>query len=110
MLPQPAPADDQTNDLIFRLMDFVPVPLLISAHEPNSENIQAERHHIFINKAFLQQIGYDMQEMPTIQSFFRLAYRDEQLRTFRYQQWLDVVAESIQAGRTVAEVTSLIEC
>ena len=110
MMPPLSPTDGQANDLIFRLMDFVPVPLLISAHEPNSENIQAERHHIFINKAFLQQIGYDMQEMPTIQSFFLLAYRDEQMRAFRYQQWLDVVAESIQAGRTVAEMTSLIEC
>lgn len=110
MLQQQSPVDDQANELIFRLMDFVPVPLLISAHDSQSDNIQAERQHIFINKAFLQQIGYDMQEMPTIQAFFQLAYRDEQLREFRYQQWLDAVADSIQAGRTVAEVTTLIQC
>ncbi|MEC7120252.1 MAG: sensor domain-containing diguanylate cyclase [Pseudomonadota bacterium] len=105
-----ATVEAEMYQLIFRLMDFVPVPLLISEEIEHADNVQRERRHVFINKAFLEQIGYTMEEMPGIQAFFELAYPEQEVRDFRFQEWLDAVDASIAQNKTVAEVTSLVRC
>ena len=76
------------NTSLVRLLNFLPYPLLIS--ELRSE----ERHNIFVNNNFIDEIGYTCDDIPTISSWFAKAYPEVEYRNSVISSWNDLVIEA----------------
>lgn len=76
--------DRELQQILFRSFDVIPLPILVSEsiarHDGRSPDMIPQRHHSFLNKAFLEQLGYDLAELPDMASWFQVAYPDEGYR------------------------------
>jgi diguanylate cyclase (GGDEF)-like protein len=63
-----------------------------------------------MNKAFLEQLGYNLTDLPDMASWFRSAYPDEEYRSSIIQAWHTQIEQSVRQGLNVAEMPSLIRC
>lgn len=95
---------------IFEFLDIVPIPVLVSEVVVNGGGLSVTRQHRFLNLAFLEQIGYTMDEMPDIEQWFKLAYPEPILRKAMVEDWSRVVERSLAEGRRTAEMDALIQC
>lgn len=100
-----APHDIET--VLFHSLDVIPIPALVSTSDTASAG---RRSHLFINKAFLQQIGYTAEEMPDMLSWFQLAYPDPIYRQQIVREWQRAVELSQARGENVAEMSALVRC
>jgi len=66
-----------------KILNFLPYPLLVSE---SRENV---RHNIFLNRKFLEEIGYAIEEIPTIEDWFVKAYPDAMYRETVRKEWLN---------------------
>jgi signal transduction histidine kinase len=73
-----------------KVLDFLPYPFMVTEVR---DEIQ---HNIFINKKFLEEIGYNRQELPTIKEWFLLAYPNE---TYRLEVMSDWFSRILMAER-----------
>ncbi|WP_159453778.1 sensor histidine kinase [Ohtaekwangia koreensis] len=64
-----------------KVFNFLPYPLLVS------ELINGVRQNIFVNKAFEEEIGFPLCEIPTIDSWFEKAYADTAYRSLIISEW-----------------------
>lgn len=96
---------------LFQVMDFVPIPLILSeaVGSDQSEDIHF-RVHRHVNRAFLGEVGYSLEEMPNIESWFTLAYPDAQYRNRIKDQWAEVVSHGALTGQTTVEMPALVQC
>ncbi len=102
---------DQAIQILFQGMDFTPVPLLLSKVEgPEVPAVPRARQHCFINKAFTTQLGYDMDDIPDLESWFQKAYPDPDYRHSIIASWCATIAESQQKGLSSAEMQALVQC
>jgi diguanylate cyclase (GGDEF)-like protein len=93
--------------VLFHSLDVIPIPALVSTSDAAQEG---KRNHLFINKAFLQQIGYTAEEMPDMLSWFQLAYPDPVYRQQVIREWQEAVEDSLVRGENVAETSALVRC
>lgn len=97
------------RELLANSFEFIPIPILISECS-NSSDINSGRWHRFSNQAFRQQIGYSLEDMPDIDSWFRLAYPDVGYREQVMQAWTQEVERCQASGQPLAELTTLVCC
>ncbi|WP_343592879.1 sensor domain-containing diguanylate cyclase [Paracidovorax wautersii] len=95
------------DTVVFDFLDVIPMPVLVSemtgrAHSDNSPR--------FVNTAFLEQIGYALEDIPDIDSWFRLAYPDPEIRKVATNDWFLAIDRSLAQGRRIAEVSAPIQC
>lgn len=64
-----------------KILDFLPYPFLVS------ELKDGLRTNSFINKKFSEEIGYTLDEIPTIHDWFSMAYPHEPYRITIADQW-----------------------
>ena len=106
--------DRELQQILFRSFDVIPLPILVSEsiarHDGRSPDMILQRRHRFLNKAFLEQLGYDLAELPDMASWFRLAYPDEGYRRTIIDSWHSQVEQSLSQGLEVAEMPALIHC
>ncbi|BBT79535.1 GGDEF domain-containing protein [Aeromonas allosaccharophila] len=106
--------DRELQQILFRSFDVIPLPILVSEsiarHDGRSPDMIPQRRHRFLNKAFLEQLGYDLAELPDMASWFRLAYPDEGYRRTIIDSWHSQVEQSLSQGLEVAEMPALIRC
>ncbi|MFQ2190177.1 GGDEF domain-containing protein [Aeromonas jandaei] len=106
----------ELQQILFRSFDVIPLPILVSESVARREglpdtgdNIPVRRHR-FLNRAFREQLGYDLADLPDMDSWFRLAYPDATYRSAIIQAWHTEVEQSLQQGLEVAEMPALIRC
>ncbi|RQO76203.1 GGDEF domain-containing protein [Aquitalea sp. FJL05] len=97
------------RELLANSFEFIPIPILISECS-NSGDINSGRWHRFSNQAFRQQIGYSLEDMPDIDSWFQLAYPDAGYRAEVMQTWEREVERCLASGQPLAELTALVCC
>ncbi|TNI87538.1 GGDEF domain-containing protein [Aeromonas sobria] len=106
--------DLELQQILFRSFDVIPLPILVSEAITRPDSISPDplpqRLHRFINKAFLEQLGYDLTDLPDMASWFRLAYPDEGYRRTIIDAWHTQVEQSLAQGLEVAEMPALIRC
>ncbi|MCS3805064.1 diguanylate cyclase (GGDEF)-like protein [Chromobacterium alkanivorans] len=102
-------AVDVGKEVLSRSLDFVPIPILISESDAKLDQ-PGRRVHRYLNRAFLQQIGYTLEQMPDMEAWFRLAYPDPVYRLEVEQSWLQAVKDSLALGRNLAEMTVRVCC
>ena len=64
-----------------RFLNFLPYPFILSERRGDV------RCNIFLNKKFLEEIGYTPEEVPTIEEWFQLAYPDLSYRNEIIHEW-----------------------
>jgi signal transduction histidine kinase len=66
---------------IEKVLDFLPYPFLVSEWRNDS------RRNLFVNKKFINEIGYTIDEIPTLEAWFEKAYPDSSYRTEIINAW-----------------------
>ncbi|SFE33670.1 GGDEF domain-containing protein [Paracidovorax wautersii] len=95
------------NTMVFDFLDVIPMPVLVSEMAGNAHSAHRPR---FVNTAFLEQIGYGLDEIPDIESWFRLAYPDPEIRKAVENDWFLAIDRSLAQGRRIAESSAPIQC
>lgn len=75
-----------------KVFNFLPYPLLVS------EAIDGVRRNIFVNKAFEEEIGIPLSEIPTIEQWFEKAYPDIVYRSQIALEWMQQENHAYNAG------------
>ncbi|RAW00950.1 sensor histidine kinase [Pseudochryseolinea flava] len=78
-----------------RVLDFLPYPFLISERRENTI------HNIFVNKKFVEEIGYNIEEMETIHDWFRVAYPDPEYRRKIFEEWKQLVETATEKDQSI---------
>lgn len=92
---------------LLEFLDVIPIPALVSEMTGKQNSDNSPR---FINAAFLEQIGYSLDEIPNIESWFEIAYPDPIMRLDAKDVWYRAVDQSLAEGRRTAEMSALIRC
>ena len=64
-----------------KILDFLPYPFLVSEIREDSQQ------NIFVNRNFIEEIGYSCEEIPTITEWFEQAYPDLGYRDEIMKEW-----------------------
>ncbi|WP_167882257.1 PAS domain-containing sensor histidine kinase [Leptospira langatensis] len=89
-------------DLLRKIGDFVPCPFVFSSGEAGSEEL------LYLNRAFLDQIGYDYEDLSNVQDWFLLAYPDPEYRESKRTDWYSMIKEAKEGGKDTVFVTTQI--
>ena len=76
------------NVSLVKVLNFLPYPVLVS------EFRNGEQHNIFVNKTFIDEIGYTCEDIPTISAWFSNAYPDFEYRNAVISDWNKLVIEA----------------
>ena len=76
------------NVSLVKVLNFLPYPVLVS------EFRDGEHHNIFVNKNFIDEIGYTCEDIPTISAWFINAYPDLEYRNSVISDWNKLVIEA----------------
>ncbi|SDB81377.1 ATP-binding protein [Williamwhitmania taraxaci] len=82
------------EDNFKRLVSLYPNPTIIQ----NDDGIQ------FVNEAWVNQVGYTVEDIPTNNHWFSLAYPDPELRTHLLKKWKIFIETDPLDGKTVVDV------
>ena len=97
---------EMRDELVFEFLDVIPMPVLVSEQVGDR---QCDNRPRFVNAAFLEQIGYGLDEIPDIDHWFHLAYPDPSVRETTRSEWFGAVESSLERGRRTAEASALIQ-
>lgn len=75
-----------------KVFNFLPYPLLVS------EIVDGVRQNIFVNRAFEEEIGFRLSDIPTIDSWFEIAYVDTTYRSEITSRWKQQESLANQSG------------
>jgi signal transduction histidine kinase len=75
-----------------RVFNFLPYPLLVS------EIVDGVRTNIFVNRAFEEEIGFPLSEIPTLNKWFETAYGDAIYRSQVACEWKRLEREAYKTG------------
>ncbi len=95
----------------FHSLDLMPIPTLVSSpvYAPDS-GMEVNRQHLHVNRAFVQQLGYRLADIPDMHSWFAKAYPDAALRADVLQRWLTAVAQALADGQEQVQQPGLVTC
>jgi signal transduction histidine kinase len=86
-----------------RVLDFLPYPFLIS------EVIEGVTYNSFVNRKFLEEIGYTIEDIPTISDWFNVAYPDEAYRMNVIHGWNELIRKATLANQESVLTKALIQ-
>lgn len=69
-----------------------------------------EQHIEYINQQFTQLFGYTLDDIPDLESWYRLAYPDEQYRNTVVREWSKQVDLACHDGSNAPELETDISC
>lgn len=100
----------ETEDVLFKSLNVIPIPILLSESHLNESTGEIQRIHRFINHAFVKQIGYTLADIPNIDAWFDTVYPDALVRQAMIDDWEQAVECSLAAGINTAEMQARILC
>jgi signal transduction histidine kinase len=77
---------------LIRVFDFLPYPFLLSEYRNGSQ------FNIYVNKPFIEEIGYTCDDIPTIDDWFLQAYPDPIYREQVINDWQEKKNRSLLVG------------
>ncbi|HTH56571.1 MAG TPA: HAMP domain-containing sensor histidine kinase [Cyclobacteriaceae bacterium] len=77
-----------------RILDFLPYPFLVSRMKDGI------KQNAYVNQKFIDEIGYSLAEMPTIEEWFQLAYPDVSYRQSVMAKWEELSNQNLALGNT----------
>jgi signal transduction histidine kinase len=86
-----------------KVLDFLPYPFLVS------EWRDGHQRNLYANKAFIEEIGFTCQDIPTITDWFELAYPEIRYRHEVMLEWEQTRLRAIEQGKEAVIVKAKIE-
>ncbi len=99
-----------TNDLeisrfeLHKVADFLPYPFIIA------EVIDGIHYNTYLNEKFLLEIGYTLEEIPTIEKWYEHAYPDQFNRDRVISAWEQEQIKSQNQGKVFVKNKSQVVC
>lgn len=84
--------------------DLLPYPFIIA------EVIDGQHLNTYLNEKFLDEIGYTLDEIPTIEAWYGKAYPDDEYRDKVITTWDDEELLSQQEGKVFVKSKSHVTC
>jgi len=84
--------------------DFLPYPFIIA------EVIDNVHYNTYLNEKFLEEIGYSLEEIPTIEAWYEKAYPDPNYMDKVITDWDNEQLLSQQKGKVFVKNKSLVTC
>lgn len=94
-------AVDKSERQLQRLVEVSPVPLVI---------LQGNRDFVFINCKFTELFGYTLEDLPTIEAWWLLAYPDATYREELKQRWNTAATKAIETRTEIEPQTARVTC
>ncbi|MEO5775981.1 MAG: PAS domain-containing sensor histidine kinase [Flavobacterium sp.] len=90
---------------LHKVADFLPYPFIIA------EVINGIHYNTFLNEKFSEEIGYTLEEIPTIEAWYNYAYPDHTYRDGVIRAWdEEEEGNSKQEGKVFVRKKSLVTC
>ncbi|MGC4039696.1 MAG: PAS domain-containing sensor histidine kinase [Flavobacterium sp.] len=89
---------------LHKVADFLPYPFIIA------EVIDGIHYNTFLNEKFSEEIGYTLDEIPTIGTWYEKAYPDDAYRDEVITAWDEEEINSKQEGKVFVRKKSLVTC
>ncbi|UPT70242.1 MAG: PAS domain-containing sensor histidine kinase [Flavobacterium sp. JAD_PAG50586_2] len=89
---------------LHKVADFLPYPFIIA------EVIDGIHYNTFVNEKFSEEIGYTLEEIPTIETWYEHAYPDEAYRQKVIRDWDEEEINSKQEGKVFVKMKSHVTC
>lgn len=89
---------------LHKVADFLPYPFIIA------EVIDGTHHNTFLNEKFIEEIGYAIDEIPTIEKWYENAYPDEIYRNNVIRAWDKAEIESQEEEKVFVKMKSQVTC
>ena len=89
---------------LHKVADFLPYPFIIA------EVIDGIHHNTYLNEKFLDEIGFTLDEIPTIEKWYERAYPDEIYKDDVIRSWNQEETESQQIGKVFVKMKSHVTC
>lgn len=86
-----------------RVLDFLPYPFLVSKF------VDGVAYNSFVNRKFLEEIGYTIEEMPTINDWFEKAYPDPKYRSEVMAGWQQLIQNANEIQEESILMKALIQ-
>jgi len=83
------------------ILDFSPIAIGWSEGEDRIE---------YLNRQFTELFGYTLDDLPDLDTWYRLAYPDEQYRQSLILPWREAVAVAHRSGSPVPELEADVRC
>ncbi len=92
----------QESEKIFRsIIETIPLPIVLD---------DAQGNIIYLNKSFIQTMGYTMKEIPTLTDWWSLAYPDPEYRQWVIDNWLSRMEEARHSEMPFTPLEVKIKC
>ncbi|MDI1256310.1 MAG: PAS domain-containing sensor histidine kinase [Flavobacterium sp.] len=91
------------NDLQ-KVADFLPYPFIIA------EIVDGIHLNTYLNEKFSEEIGYNLDEIPTIEAWYEMAYPDDVYREKVIIKWDQEESESRKEGKVFVRMKSQVTC
>ncbi len=91
----------KNEETLRHIIDSSPVPMVL--HDENENVIQ-------VNKKFTETFGYTIQDIPSINEWWTLAYPDEKYREFVKKRWYAAIGHAINNNASIAPREVEVTC
>jgi diguanylate cyclase (GGDEF)-like protein/PAS domain S-box-containing protein len=92
----------------YRLFDFVPIPMIIAEEVIADGKVRSIHRHY--NRKFLDMIGYTLEEVPDMETWYQTAYPDAAYRAQVIADFDRTVQECITRGDYTTTNLSKVRC
>lgn len=92
--------------LFFQTLDFLPTPALIGREDKCNNRSRI----MFVNKAFIKTIGYQVSDIPDHLSFISKAYPDINYRHEITNKWLNKISQLVNRQTSLLQLCSKVYC
>jgi diguanylate cyclase (GGDEF)-like protein len=92
--------------LFFQYLDFLPTPALIGKEDKHNHRGKI----LFVNKAFIKTIGYQVSDIPDHLTFATRAYPDYNYRHKMTNTWSDKISQLVSRDISLVQVCSKVLC
>ncbi|MCK5813529.1 MAG: GGDEF domain-containing protein [Cocleimonas sp.] len=92
--------------LFFQYLDFLPTPALIGQEDKCNKRAKI----LFVNKAFINTIGYKVTDIPDHLSFISRAYPDINYRHEVMMSWLNRMSQLTSRKTSIIQLCSKVLC
>lgn len=97
---------NNTEALFFQYLDFLPTPALIGRADKSTKSGET----LFVNKAFIDMIGYQVADIPDHLSFIVRAYPDLSYRREMLHDWLEKISLLNKHKTSLVQLCSRVLC
>ena len=91
------------------ILDAMPNPITLNK-KAIDENGVVHDEITFVNKAFINLIGYTLADLPTDTVWFEKAYPDEEYRNYIFKEWFRLVAIANENNTTLLGFPAKVRC